>query len=107
MEDLSAVAAASAAVAAAALEDDEHDSKENVLLRCFLQEWQLLKRLLNQIVSNGGASQPSDVNKIRSIVSLQILFRTPLLLKQGFYQQKFRSLRMICKPLKLGYFFHR
>lgn len=70
MEDLSAIAAASAASAAAALEDDEHDSKESVLLRYFLQEWQLLKSLLDQIVSNDGVSEPSDVNKIRSIIDM-------------------------------------
>lgn len=49
-------------------EDDEHDSKERVLQRYFLQEWKLVKSLLDDIVSNGRVSDPSSVHKIRSIV---------------------------------------
>lgn len=56
-------------------EDDEHDSKERVLQRYFLQEWKLVKSLLDDIVSNGRVSDPSSVHKIRSIVlSRPLLF---------------------------------
>ncbi|XP_010259036.1 PREDICTED: tubulin-folding cofactor D [Nelumbo nucifera] len=55
-------------VAATAEEDDEHDSKERVLQRYFLQEWKLLKSLLDDIVANGRVSDPSAVNKIRTIL---------------------------------------
>lgn len=50
------------------VEDDEHDLKERVLLKYFLQEWPLVRSLLDRIVSNDGVSQPSDIQKIRSIV---------------------------------------
>ncbi|XVF87969.1 hypothetical protein PTKIN_Ptkin19aG0010900 [Pterospermum kingtungense] len=49
-------------------EDDEHDSKERVLQRYFLQEWKLVKSLLDDIVSKGHVSDPSSVHKIRSIM---------------------------------------
>ncbi|KAE8653821.1 Tubulin-folding cofactor D [Hibiscus syriacus] len=49
-------------------EDDEHDSKERVLQRYFLQEWKLVKSLLDDIVSTGRVSDPSSVHKIRSIM---------------------------------------
>ncbi|ESQ44003.1 hypothetical protein EUTSA_v10005754mg [Eutrema salsugineum] len=49
-------------------EDDEHDSKERVLLRYFLQEWKLVKSLLDDIVSNGRVVDPSSVQKIQSIM---------------------------------------
>ncbi|KAE8713609.1 Tubulin-folding cofactor D [Hibiscus syriacus] len=49
-------------------DDEEHDSKERVLQRYFLQEWKLVKSLLDDIVSNGGVSDPSSVGKIRSIM---------------------------------------
>ncbi|XP_010559107.1 PREDICTED: tubulin-folding cofactor D [Tarenaya hassleriana] len=49
-------------------EDDEHDSKERVLQRYFLQEWKLVKSLLDDIVSNGRVADPSSVQKIRSIM---------------------------------------
>ncbi|XVF79544.1 hypothetical protein PTKIN_Ptkin14bG0231600 [Pterospermum kingtungense] len=49
-------------------EDDEHDSKEMVLQRYFLQEWKLVKSLLDDIVSKGHVSDPSSVHKIRSIM---------------------------------------
>ncbi|RWW66614.1 hypothetical protein BHE74_00026005 [Ensete ventricosum] len=52
-------------------EDDEHDSKEAVLLRYFLQEWELVKSLLDRIVAGGGVSSPTDVRKIRSIYQEQ------------------------------------
>ncbi|VFQ75756.1 unnamed protein product [Cuscuta campestris] len=49
-------------------DDDEHDSKERVLQRYFLQEWKLVKSLLDDIVSRGRVSDISSVHKIRSIV---------------------------------------
>ncbi|XP_065031370.1 tubulin-folding cofactor D-like isoform X2 [Musa acuminata AAA Group] len=49
-------------------EDDEHGSKEAVLLRYFLLEWELVKSLLDRIVAGGGVSSPTDVHKIRSIM---------------------------------------
>ncbi|XP_022717392.1 tubulin-folding cofactor D isoform X2 [Durio zibethinus] len=55
-------------VAANEEEDDEHDSKERVLQRYFLQEWKLVKSLLDDIVSNGRVSDPTSVHKIRSIM---------------------------------------
>lgn len=61
-------------------EDDEHDSKEAVLLRYFLQEWELVKSLLDRIVAGGGVSSPTDVHKIRSIVSFLLLPHEILLL---------------------------
>ncbi|GKV12903.1 hypothetical protein SLEP1_g23988 [Rubroshorea leprosula] len=48
--------------------DYEHDSKETVLQRYFLQEWKLVKSLLDDIVSDGRVSDPSAVHKIRSIM---------------------------------------
>ncbi|GER46456.1 tubulin-folding cofactor D, partial [Striga asiatica] len=48
-------------------EDDEHDSKERVLQRYFLQEWKLVKSLLDDIVSARRVSDLSAVHKIRSI----------------------------------------
>ncbi|KAK9143260.1 hypothetical protein Syun_012660 [Stephania yunnanensis] len=47
--------------------DDENDTKERVLHRYFVQEWKLLKSLLDRIVSNGRVTDPSAVNKIRSV----------------------------------------
>ncbi|MCL7043675.1 hypothetical protein MKW94_029328 [Papaver nudicaule] len=49
-------------------EDDEHDSCELVLKRYFLQEWKLVKSLLDDIIANGRVVDPSAVNKIRSIL---------------------------------------
>ena len=49
-------------------EEDEYDSKERVLQKYFLQEWKLVKSLLDDIVSNGRVNDPSSVHKIRSIV---------------------------------------
>lgn len=49
-------------------EDDEHGSKEKVLQKYFLQEWELVKSLSNDIVSHGRVSDPSIPHKIRSIV---------------------------------------
>ncbi|RVX01063.1 Tubulin-folding cofactor D [Vitis vinifera] len=49
-------------------EDDEHGSKERVLQKYFLMEWELVKSLLNDIVSHGRVSDPSSVFKIRSIM---------------------------------------
>lgn len=50
------------------VEDDEHDSRDIVLQRYFLQEWKLVKSLLEDIVSRGGVTDFSSVYKIRSIV---------------------------------------
>lgn len=50
------------------VEDDEHDSKERVLQRYFLQEWNLVKTLLHVIVSDQRVSDPSSVLRIRHIV---------------------------------------
>ncbi|KAL2514966.1 Tubulin-folding cofactor D [Forsythia ovata] len=49
-------------------EDDEHESKESVLQRYFLQEWKLVKSLLDDIVLNRGTCDLSSVHKIRSIM---------------------------------------
>ncbi|XVF18437.1 hypothetical protein REPUB_Repub11eG0021500 [Reevesia pubescens] len=49
-------------------EDNEHDSKEMVLQRYFLQEWKLVKSLLDDIVSKGRVLDPSSVHTIRSIM---------------------------------------
>ncbi|KAL1188435.1 Tubulin-folding cofactor D [Cardamine amara subsp. amara] len=48
--------------------DDMHDSRERFLLRYFLQEWQLVKSLVDDIVANGRVLDPSSVHKIRSII---------------------------------------
>lgn len=48
--------------------DDEYESKETVLQRYFLQEWKLVKSLLDGIVSARRVSDLSAVHKIRSIV---------------------------------------
>lgn len=61
-------------------EEDEYDSKERVLQKYFLQEWKLVKSLLDDIVSNGRVSDPSSVHKIRSIVpplTLTLSFHLP------------------------------
>ncbi|KAL0339271.1 UNVERIFIED_CONTAM: Tubulin-folding cofactor D [Sesamum angustifolium] len=47
-------------------DDDEHDSKERVLQRYFLQEWKLVKSLLDGIVSSRRVSDLSAVHKIRA-----------------------------------------
>ncbi|KAK3153018.1 hypothetical protein QOZ80_2BG0166550 [Eleusine coracana subsp. coracana] len=52
----------------AAVADDEHDSKEVVLRRYFLQEWELVSAILRRIVAVGGIVDPGDVNRIRSIM---------------------------------------
>ncbi|GAB2210552.1 hypothetical protein Droror1_Dr00015820 [Drosera rotundifolia] len=49
-------------------DDDEHDSKERVLQKYFLQEWSLVKSILHDIVSAGAVSDLSSVHKIRSIL---------------------------------------
>ncbi|CAM8901801.1 unnamed protein product [Rhodiola kirilowii] len=56
------------AVVESEIEDDEHDSKERVLQRYFLLEWKQVKSILNDIVSNGRATDPSSVRKIQSIM---------------------------------------
>ncbi|KAL1546475.1 tubulin-folding cofactor D-like [Salvia divinorum] len=48
--------------------EDEYDSKESVLQRYFLQEWKLVKSLLDNIVSARRVSDLSAVHKIRSIL---------------------------------------
>ncbi|XP_062091606.1 tubulin-folding cofactor D [Humulus lupulus] len=49
-------------------EDDEHGSKERVVQKYFLLEWELVKSLLNGIVSDGRVSDPATPQKIRSIM---------------------------------------
>lgn len=68
-------------------EDDEHDSKEAVLQKYFLQEWKLVKSLLDDIVSKGRISNPSIAHKIRSIVlslSLNVSFAYLVLVLDPF-----------------------
>lgn len=48
---------------------DEQDSKEAVLQRYFVQEWEQVKSILHTIISNGRVVDLSSVGKIRSIVS--------------------------------------
>ncbi|CAA6656204.1 unnamed protein product [Spirodela intermedia] len=62
MEDVAA------SLATDATDDDEHDSKERVLFKYFLKEWELVKSLLDCIAANGGVADPSDVQKIRTIM---------------------------------------
>lgn len=50
------------------MEDDELDSKECVLQKYFLLEWNVVKSLLDDIVSNSRVTDFSSVRKIRSIV---------------------------------------
>ncbi|XP_010234909.1 tubulin-folding cofactor D isoform X1 [Brachypodium distachyon] len=57
-----------AADGAAEVSDDVHDSKEVVLRRCFLQEWELVSEILHRIVAAGGVAEPADVHRIRSIM---------------------------------------
>lgn len=57
-------------------EEEEHDSRERFLLRYFLQEWKLVKSLLDDIVANGRVIDPSSVQKIRSIVRLLLSLLT-------------------------------
>ncbi|KAL5059648.1 hypothetical protein RYX36_031252 [Vicia faba] len=49
-------------------EDDEYDSKEKVLKKHFLQEWNLVKAFIDDTVSNSRVSDPSFVHKFRSIM---------------------------------------
>ncbi|XP_061363955.1 tubulin-folding cofactor D [Gastrolobium bilobum] len=51
-----------------AVMDDEYGSKDLVLHKYFLQEWKLVKSLLDDIVSDARVSNPSSVHKIRSIM---------------------------------------
>ncbi|VAH17221.1 unnamed protein product [Triticum turgidum subsp. durum] len=53
---------------ATAVCDDVHDSKEVVLRRYFLQEWELVSAILRRIVAAGGVAEPADVHRIRSIM---------------------------------------
>ncbi|EYU30551.1 hypothetical protein MIMGU_mgv1a0003801mg, partial [Erythranthe guttata] len=47
--------------------EDEHESKESVLQRYFLLEWNLVKSFLDDVVSARRVSDLSAVNRIRSI----------------------------------------
>ncbi|XP_059312914.1 tubulin-folding cofactor D [Lycium ferocissimum] len=47
---------------------EDTDSKECFLQRYFLQEWKLVKSLLDDIISNGRVTDISSVHKIRSIM---------------------------------------
>ncbi|KAL9429999.1 hypothetical protein AB3S75_025391 [Citrus x aurantiifolia] len=49
-------------------EEDELDCKEIVLQKYFLQEWKIVKSLLDEIVSYGRVPDTSSVHKIRSIM---------------------------------------
>lgn len=49
-------------------EDDEYDSKEKVLKKHFLQEWNIVKAFIDDTVANARVSDPPVVHKIRSIV---------------------------------------
>lgn len=49
-------------------EDDEHDCKERVLQKYFLIEWNVVKSILDDIVSVGRVSDLSSVYKIRTIL---------------------------------------
>ncbi|CAM8906861.1 unnamed protein product [Rhodiola kirilowii] len=68
VHDGSAPTTTTPAVVESEIEDDEHDSKERVLQRYFLLEWKQVKSILNDIVSNGRATDPSSVRKIQSIM---------------------------------------
>ncbi|KAL5796379.1 hypothetical protein ACOSQ2_001199 [Xanthoceras sorbifolium] len=50
------------------IEDDELFSKESLLQKYFLLEWNLVKSILDDIVSNGRVPDSSSVHKIRSIM---------------------------------------
>lgn len=57
------------------LEEELEESKESALRRYFLHEWEDVKRILSDIVSENGVTKLSDVNRIRSIVcSLSLLY---------------------------------
>ena len=60
-----------------AVGDDEHDSKEVVLRRYFLQEWELVSAILRSIVAGGGVAESADVHRIRSIVSKLLFSLSP------------------------------
>lgn len=49
-------------------EDDEYDSKEKVLKKYFLQEWNTVKAFIDDTVSNGRVSDLPSAYNIRSIV---------------------------------------
>ncbi|KAL4199389.1 hypothetical protein AMTRI_Chr03g50890 [Amborella trichopoda] len=49
-------------------EDDEHESKEIVVRKYFLQEWIVLKSIIDDIIENGGSTDPASINKARSIM---------------------------------------
>ncbi|GMH28815.1 hypothetical protein Nepgr_030658 [Nepenthes gracilis] len=49
-------------------DDDEHGTKESVLHKYFLQEWKVVKSIVDDIISNGRVSDFSSVHKIRSIM---------------------------------------
>ncbi|WVZ59552.1 hypothetical protein U9M48_009677 [Paspalum notatum var. saurae] len=51
-----------------AVGDDEHDSKDVVLRRYFLQEWELVSAILRRIIASGGVAESADVHRIRSIM---------------------------------------
>ncbi|MQM10573.1 hypothetical protein Taro_043464 [Colocasia esculenta] len=63
-------AASGATASTDTMEDDEHGSKESVLFKYFLKEWEVVKTILDRILASGGVADPADVHKIRSIVRL-------------------------------------
>lgn len=55
------------------VEEEQHsESKEEALQRYFLQEWKLVKSILDGIVAGGGVADYASVLKIRSIVSISL-----------------------------------
>ncbi|KAL6538962.1 hypothetical protein OROMI_025288 [Orobanche minor] len=47
---------------------EELEAKEAVQQKCFLQEWKVVESILDDIVSNGGVSDPKAPHKIRSLM---------------------------------------
>lgn len=65
-------------------EDDEHDCKERVLQKYFLQEWNVVKSILDDIVSLGRVSNISSAYKIRHIVLFFLYHLSVFLYKVWF-----------------------
>ncbi|XP_068669774.1 tubulin-folding cofactor D-like [Aristolochia californica] len=49
-------------------DEDELETKERVLQKHFLQEWKVVKSILDDIVANGGVTDLSSVGKIRFVM---------------------------------------
>lgn len=50
------------------IEDDEHACKDKILQKYFLQEWNVVKSIIDDIVSIGHVADISSAYKIRTIV---------------------------------------